>query len=431
MFIDLVEVEVIAGAGGDGRVSWRREKFIDRGGPTGGDGGDGGSIVFQATANDRSLSQFRYRKMVRAESGQAGRPGHQHGRRGTDRVISVPVGTVVSLVGDGRVLADLVAPGQRLVVAQGGIGGFGNAHFKSSRRRAPKVAERGTPGQRRRLRCELKLLADIGLVGQPNAGKSTLLRAVTAARPKVADYPFTTLEPHLGVAEFDQTSLLLADIPGLIAGASEGKGLGHQFLRHLERNRLILHLIDCHQPDPPASYRQIRRELDNYSRRLGRIPEVVAVTKIDSQTEAATRAVASQLRPLLPKATPLVMISSWQKQGLKDLLRLLNRQLEQLQPSPESISTQPVVIGLDPDPQSWRVSRLGDGNYLVLGAKIERFAAKTRFESLAGRQRLRDIVSKMGIKRELIRQGYQNQEIVFGQPEVGRLSLVETEGQGL
>ena len=428
MFIDLAEIEVVAGAGGDGRVSWRREKFVDRGGPTGGNGGDGGSVVFEATVNDRSLAKFRYKKIIRAPDGQAGRPACQHGARGPDRVVAVPVGTIVSCLNDQVVLADLASDGQQAVIAKGGVGGFGNAHFKSSRRQAPRVAEKGSPGQRRRLRCELKLLADVGLVGQPNAGKSTLLRSVTAARPKVADYPFTTLEPHLGVAEFDQTSLLLADIPGLIEGAFEGRGLGHQFLRHLERNRLILHLIDCQQPDPATAYQQIRRELANHSQVLAKIPEVVALTKIDLQTSEQVAAKTAQLKKAIPKATTLAAISSWDRRGLVDLLRQLRQLLDSLpEPEPEPESDQPVVLGLKPDPEAWRVSGLTDGNYLVVGDKIDLFAAKTRFDSLAGRQRLRDIMHKMGIKRELVRQGCQDQTIIFGQPELGRLTLLESE----
>ena len=426
MFVDLAEIEVVAGSGGDGQVSWRREKFIDRGGPTGGDGGDGGSVIFRATVNDRSLAKFRYRKLVRAANGRDGRPGSQHGARGPDQIIDVPVGTIVSRIDDQTLLADLTADGQQAVVARGGIGGFGNAHFKSSRRQAPQVAEKGSPGQRLKLRCELKLLADVGLVGQPNAGKSTFLRAVTAARPKVADYPFTTLEPHLGVAEFDETSLLLADIPGLIEGAFEGRGLGHQFLRHIERNRLILHLIDCQHPDLATAYRQIRHELSSHSQIFDKIPEIVVLTKVDILSDKEIAAAMAKLKKVVPAKTPLTTISSWDRQGLLDLLRQLRQSLDKL-PKPELVddSDQPVVIGLDPDPKAWRVSRLTDGNYLVIGDKIELFAAKTRFESLAGRQRLRDILHKMGIKRELARQGCKNQTVVFGQPEIGRLLLFE------
>lgn len=430
MFIDLAEIEAIAGSGGDGRVSWRREKFVDRGGPTGGDGGDGGSVVFRATTNDRSLAKFRYRKLIRAENGGDGRPDNQHGARGPDKVFDVPVGTIVTRLDDQTLIADLSVDGQQAVIAQGGVGGFGNAHFKSSRRRAPQVAEKGSPGQQLRLRCELKLLADVGLVGLPNAGKSTFLRAVTAARPKVADYPFTTLEPHLGVAEFDGTSLLLADIPGLIEGAFEGRGLGHQFLRHIERNRLVLHLIDCRHPDPAAAYGQIRRELASYSRALGQIPEIVALTKIDTQADKELAAATKQLKKAIPKSTTLTTISSWDRRGLTGLLRQLRQTLDGLpKPQPDEDSDQPVVIGLEPDPKAWRVSCLSSGDYLVVGDKIDLFAAKTRFDSLAGRQRLRDIMHKMGIKRELVRQGCQNQTVIFGQPEVGRLTLTEGEDE--
>ena len=265
MFVDLLKIKVRAGDGGDGLVSFRREKFVERGGPNGGDGGNGGSIVFAADKNEYDLAGFRFLRLIKADGGQPGGSSNKRGRSGADVIVKVPVGTLLTDVETGETLADLIGDGERCTVASGGEGGFGNAHFKSSKNRVPLVAEKGLKGEERLIQCELKLLAEVGLVGLPNAGKSTFLRSVSSARPKIGAYPFTTLEPHLGVS---RNGCLLADIPGLIAGAAEGKGLGHQFLRHVERNLVILHLIDAGAADPVGDWRQITAELEAYDVRL-------------------------------------------------------------------------------------------------------------------------------------------------------------------
>ena len=429
MFIDWVEIEVLAGSGGDGLVAWRREKFVAKGGPAGGDGGQGGSVVIKANSQDRSLAKFRFLKIIRAANGQPGRGHGQHGRAGEDQLVSVPPGTVVKISPD-QVLADLTQEGQTVIVAQGGVGGFGNAHFKSSRRRAPAIAEKGIRGQRQKLTLELKLLADIGLVGLPNAGKSSFLRAVSQARPRVADYPFTTLEPHLGVAEFDQNkSILFADIPGLIKGAHLGKGLGHQFLRHLERNRHILHLVDSYLPDPVSAWQQVQEEVAAYSSNLAKIKQTLALTKIDGRPPALVEKIKNNLATA--SRQPVWLISSQAKLGLTELLRYLNQQLAKTpQPAVEKEeSLPPVVFGLPKnlDPKDFVVKKLATGQFLVLGDKIEYFAAKTHFDNFYGRQRLIDIIIKLGIKRRLESLGYDGQEIIFGQPEIGRLSLLEVD----
>jgi len=252
MFVDTALVRVIAGRGGNGALSFRHEKFVDKGGPDGGDGGRGGDVVFEASNNVNTLANFRVRQELKADDGGAGGKQQKHGRDGNDIIVKVPVGTLV--LRDGVAVADLVSDGQQAVIAHGGDGGFGNAHFKSSTRQAPRIAELGEAGDEFEAALELKLLADVGLVGFPNAGKSTFLSVVTKARPEIADYEFTTLSPNLGVADIDDTSLLIADIPGLIEGASEGKGLGDAFLRHIERTAVVLHLIDAYTDDPAESY---------------------------------------------------------------------------------------------------------------------------------------------------------------------------------
>src|SRR5690606_20710407 len=292
MFVDTAKAFVAAGRGGDGAVSFRHEIYVAKGGPDGSDGGRGGDVIFKAVDNLNTLIDFRYKPELKAEAGKNGYKANRRGRSAEDLVVEVPVGTVVKR--DGEVIADLDINGEEVVIAKGGAGGFGNAHFKSSTRQAPRVAEKGEPGESFEAELELKLLADIGLVGFPNAGKSTFLSVVSNARPEIADYAFTTLTPNLGVADIDGSSLLIADIPGLIEGASEGKGLGHAFLRHIERTAVVLHLIDVYSEDVAASYRTIESELKSHNPELAERPEIILLTKtegldkeiIDMQIEA-------------------------------------------------------------------------------------------------------------------------------------------------
>jgi GTP-binding protein len=285
MFVDEIDIFVKGGDGGAGCVSFRREKFVPRGGPDGGDGGDGGSVALEADPAISTLLDYHYQRHYSAERGQHGKGANKHGRSGADTVLRVPIGTVVSDRESGELLADLAAPGQRVLVARGARGGRGNARFTSSTNRAPRRADLGRAGEARWIHLELKLLADVGVIGLPNVGKSTLVSRVSAARPKIADYPFTTLTPTLGIVRADeQRSFVIADVPGLIAGAAEGKGLGHRFLRHVERTRLLIHLIDldpANGRDPVDDYRTIDDELRAYSEGLAARPQIVAASKMD------------------------------------------------------------------------------------------------------------------------------------------------------
>ena len=429
MFVDLIEIEVKAGKGGDGLVSFRREKFIDRGGPNGGDGGHGGDVVFVADNQEPSLAKFHHQKLIRAEDGQAGGSSNKRGRSADDVTVSVPIGTCITDLDTGNLLADFKESGERLVVADGGEGGFGNAHFKSSRRQTPLLAEKGLPGAHKHLKCELKLVADVGIVGLPNAGKSTFLSVVSNAHPAIADYPFTTLTPNLGVADVANHSLLLADIPGLIEGAASGKGLGYQFLRHAERSKALLHLIDAYSPDPAGCYQTIRHELSDYSQILTKLPEVVAITKTEAMTAGRVNKVLNQLEAVVSAETVLLAISSQAHLNLPAVLRALKGAVKSYQPPAPAEKTGLPVFGLSPAQKAanWQVQAT-DNHYLVLGDKIEKFAHKTHFDTYHSISRLRAIMYKLGITHELIRRGYDGgQVIIFGQPEIGRLQA-EDEG---
>jgi GTP-binding protein len=333
-FIDEAAIEVIAGDGGNGIASFRREKYIPRGGPDGGDGGRGGSIYMRADRNINTLIDYRFARIHRAKRGENGRGADKYGRGADDITLRVPVGTVITDADSGETLADLAADGQTALVAKGGSGGLGNIHFKSSTNRAPRQATPGEKGEQRRLRLELKVLADVGLLGMPNAGKSTLIRAISAAKPKVADYPFTTLAPNLGVVRVDQDkSFVVADIPGLIEGAADGAGLGHQFLRHLQRTRLLLHIVDLapfdEATDPVADARAIVRELERYDPALADKPRWLVLNKLDliDEDERAAR-VAAFVKSYRWKG-PLFAVSAIDGGGCRELVFAIQAWLEQ------------------------------------------------------------------------------------------------------
>jgi GTP-binding protein len=315
-FIDQVEIEVEAGKGGDGIVAFRREKYVPAGGPAGGNGGRGGSVIFVTKENLQTLLDFRYNHRFQGENGSRGGPNNRTGAAGSDRIIEVPCGTTVYDGETGELIGDLIKPGQTLCVAAGGKGGLGNKFFLSNSNRAPEYALPGLPGEHRMLRLELKLLAEVGIIGLPNAGKSTLISALSAAQPKVADYPFTTLVPNLGVVRKPTgDGTVFADIPGLIEGAHQGAGLGHDFLRHIERTRLLLHLVDITSPDPIADFQTIQHELQAYGRGLAQRPQILALNKVDAVDEETSTAIAHQLETLTQ--TSVFLISAVTRTGTR------------------------------------------------------------------------------------------------------------------
>ncbi len=407
-FVDKVAVTVTAGAGGDGKLSFRHEKFIDKGGPDGGDGGDGGDIVLVASRNQNTLASFRYQKEVKADNGKPGDKRRKHGRSAKDRIINLPVGTVATN-NNGVVVADLVEDGQKVVAARGGRGGFGNAHFVSSRRQAPNFAEKGEPGEVFDLQLELKMIADVGLVGLPNAGKSTLLSKVSNARPEIANYPFTTLTPNLGVVDIDKSiSVLFADIPGLIKGAADGKGLGHDFLRHIERTAVILHLIDPYNEDVAIAYQTIKAELAAYEPGLVKRPEIIALTKVEGLDDEIIADLTNQLQSVTSKKTQIFAISSQSDQGLKPLLFVIKHKVQLARAKSSPITPEPTipVLTLTNTSDAYTVTK-EDSLFVVRGERIEKFARRTDFDNTEGVARLRDIMRRAGIFHELRRQGIE------------------------
>jgi len=418
MFVDTAKVFISAGKGGNGAVSFRHEIYVDKGGPDGGDGGKGGDVVFVASENFNTLLDFRYKPELKAKDGGNGSKRDRHGRAGEVFYVKVPVGTLVRK--DGEVIADLTEDGQKAVIADGGDGGFGNAHFKSSVRQAPRVAEKGEKGEAFEAELELKILADVGLVGFPNAGKSTFLSVVSNARPEIADYAFTTLSPNLGVADVGKNSLLIADIPGLIEGASEGKGLGDDFLRHVERTAVLLHLIDVYVDDVASAYKTIRKELANYNIDLQDKPEVIALTKTEGLDKDIIDMQVESLREVTGKTASIFTISSSAHQGLGGVLEALSSKvLEQRESkqNEEQDNSEYETISLSEKQitDSWKVDKLvedGKGIFVVTGSKIEKFARRTDFENFEGINRLRDIMKKLGINHELARQGVLGESII-------------------
>lgn len=413
MFVDTAKVLLVAGRGGSGAVSFRTEKYIDHGGPDGGDGGKGGDIIFVGDENTNTLIDFRYHPELKAKPGQNGAKRDRRGKSGDTLRVKVPLGTVVYK--NGVTVADIVEHNQEFVIAHGGDGGFGNAHFKSSTRQAPRIAEVGEPGETFEATLELKLLADVGLVGFPNAGKSTLLSVVSNARPEIADYAFTTLTPNLGVADIDNTSLLIADIPGLIEGASEGKGLGDAFLRHVDRTSVLVHLIDSYSEDVVDSYKTIRKELKAHSPELALRREIVAITKVEGLDDEIINDQLSKLQSVVPAKTPLFAISSSAHTNIKELLREVAsqvaevRQLEVMSSEEKDDEHTIPTISLNnaQKEMSWQVEKRNNF-YIVSGRKIEKFALRTDFNNPHSLNRLRDIMRKLGIAHELERQGVQN-----------------------
>ncbi len=417
MFVDQVDIEVKAGDGGNGAVTFRKEKFVPRGGPNGGDGGRGGSVILEVDPHLSTLLDFRYQRYYKAQRGGDGQSKDMYGKDGQDLVLKVPPGTVVLDRDTGEQVADLAEPGARAVVAKGGVGGKGNAHFATSVQQAPKFAEKGEPGEQRALRLELRLLADVGLLGYPSVGKSTLIAAVSAARPKIAEYPFTTLVPNLGVVYIDQQrSFVMADLPGLIEGAHEGIGLGHQFLRHVERTRVLVHMLDVSGMsgrDPLEDFDAINRELRLYNERLAALPQAIALNKIDV---AADKELVERVdRTLRERGYPVFRISAVTRKGLKSLLYFLWDRLAEAKREEAAQPVQPVVrikAERQEDPRHWEARAVGRGEWVVEGKGLERLVAMTDMNNDYAVRRFQRTLERAGVHRKLRELGAKDGDTV-------------------
>ncbi len=415
--IDQAQIWIKAGDGGDGLATFRREKYVPRGGPDGGDGGRGGDVYLEVDPQLNTLLQFRFEQRFEAERGNNGGSQRKHGRSGKDLVVKVPPGTVVRTEIDGESYAiDLVAPGQRLLAAKGGKGGLGNVHFTTSTHQAPRMAELGQPGEEHDLQLELKLIADVGLIGFPNAGKSTLLAAISAARPKIANYPFTTLSPNLGVVEVGNQTFVVADIPGLIEGAHAGVGLGHDFLRHVERTRVLIHVVDAagtEGRDPLDDYNKINEELRLYRPELAERPQVIALNKQDL---LEAREQLARLRRKLPVDKDLILaISAATGEGVPPLLQRVAALLREL-PNPLAglpRTTEVLEWPLPPrDPNAFTITRDEDDTLRVRGERIEKLVSMLNFAQEESLDRLQRVLDRSGISDGLRKAGVEEGDIV-------------------
>ena len=414
-FIDKSKIRVVSGRGGNGMVAWRREKYVDKGGPAGGDGGRGGDVYLIADENMSTLMDFKHKSVFKAKGGENGGIKNMHGRCAEDLYIKVPIGTVVKDVKTGNIIADLTHHEQTVLVAKGGRGGRGNARFATAQKRAPQFCEPGEPPIERELFLELKLIADVGLLGMPNAGKSTLISRISSAKPKIADYPFTTLIPNLGVVtKRSGDGYVVADIPGLIEGASEGVGLGHDFLRHVERCRFLLHLIDGTEDNPYENYKKINFELEKYSERLANLYQIVVINKIDAIDESKIAELKKQF------GSDIFMISAVTGENLDKLLDFVGEKVDEI-PKPETeIIVEEDLGAYNNDDSTFEIIKAAKDTYIIQGGKIERIAGVTDERNSEQVIRFQNILKGMGVFDELTQKGIKDGDTII----IGHLEFV-------
>lgn len=410
MFLDKSKIKVLSGNGGNGMVAWRREKYVDKGGPAGGDGGKGGDIYLIADENMTTLMDFQFQSIFKAENGENGRGKSQHGRCGKDLYVKVPIGTIVKDISTNKIIADIVNPEQKVMIAKGGRGGRGNSRFATSQKRSPQFCEPGEAGIERDLELELKLIADVGLLGMPNAGKSTLISVISSAKPKIADYPFTTLVPHLGVVRKpDGDGFVVADIPGLIAGASKGIGLGHEFLRHVERCRFLIHVVDLTQEDPVKNYKIINNELKKHGTRLSDVYQIVALNKIDSIFEEEQEKFLKKFKKL---ADDVFLISAATKENISEFLSFVTEKVEQIPKPVIEVEVEEDLAAIDNDDSAYSVYKVDKNSFVVEGGKILRLANVTDSRNLDQIHRFQNIIESMGVFEALKQAGVKDGDSV-------------------
>ena len=416
-FLDKAKIRIISGHGGNGMVAWRREKYVDKGGPAGGDGGRGGDIYFIADENMSTLLDFKIKSVYKAERGENGGIKGMHGACAKDLYIRVPLGTMVRDTKTGKIIADFTENEQTILIAKGGRGGRGNARFATAQKRAPQFCEPGEPGIERILELELKLIADIGLLGMPNAGKSTFISAVSSAKPKIADYPFTTLVPNLGVVQkSDGGSYVIADIPGLIEGASEGVGLGHEFLRHVERCRFLVHIVDLTADNPLNNYEIINNELKKHSEHLGNLYQILVLNKIDAVMKEDLDRFIENFKQYSADIFP---ISAVTKQGIKELLHFIDTKVDEIPKPVFDIEIENDEGAYNNDDSAFEVSKIAKDAFIINGGKINRLAGVTDSRNTEQVIRLQNILKGMGVFDELKKYGLKNGDTVI----LGHLEL--------
>ena len=416
-FLDKTKIRIISGRGGNGMVAWRREKYVDKGGPAGGDGGNGGDVYLIADENMSTLMDFKYKSVFKADGGENGSIKNMHGKCAKDLFIKVPVGTVVRDLKTGNAIADLTEHEQQVLVAKGGRGGRGNARFATAQKRAPQFCEPGEPGIERELELELKLIADVGLLGMPNAGKSTLISRISSAKPKIADYPFTTLVPNLGVVrKRTGDGYVVADIPGLIEGASEGVGLGHDFLRHVERCRFLVHLIDTTEENPMKNYEIINSELAKHSEKLANLYQIVALNKIDSIDEERKKELVKEFSKV---SKDVFLISAVAGENIDKLVDFMSIKVDEIEKQVTEIVIEEDLEAFNNDDSHYDIYKVSKDTFVVDGGKIKRLAAVTDARNTEQILRLQNILTNMGVFEELKKQNVKDGDtIVIGHLEM-------------
>lgn len=410
MFLDKTKIKVQSGKGGNGIVAWRREKYVDKGGPAGGNGGNGGDIYLIATEDMTTLMDFKFQSVFKAENGENGYIKTQHGKCGKNCYVKVPVGTIVKDFSTGKIIADLNMPGQTILAAKGGRGGRGNACFATAQKRAPQFCEPGECGIERTLELELKLIADVGLLGMPNAGKSTLISSVSSAKPKIADYPFTTLVPNLGVVKKDTgDGFVIADIPGLIEGASEGTGLGHDFLRHVERCRFLIHLVDLTKDNPIENYKIINNELKKHSEKLSEVYQIIALNKSDAVDEDTKKHYLEEFKKISPD---VFLISAATRENLKDFMHFVSKKADEIPKPVIETEVEEDDGAFDNDDSSYNIYKTDKHTFVVEGGKIFRLANVTDGKNTEQLNRFENILKAMGVFDALKEAGLKEGDMI-------------------
>ncbi|MBQ7286440.1 MAG: GTPase ObgE [Candidatus Gastranaerophilales bacterium] len=413
-FIDKAKIKVISGAGGNGALAWRREKYVDKGGPAGGDGGNGGDVYFIATSDMSTLLDFTHKSVYKAERGENGQNKNCHGKNGKDLYIKMPVGVVVKDLKTDKLIADLNEDGKTILIAKGGRGGRGNARFATSQKRTPQFCEPGEPAIERELELELKLLADVGLVGMPNAGKSSLISVVSAAKPKIADYPFTTLVPNLGVVKKPQgDGFVIADIPGLIEGASDGLGLGHEFLRHVQRCKLLLHIVDISNENALENYEKINTELQKFDEELSKRAQILVLNKSDVVDFDHAQEIKKDFIEKFNIEEEIYIISTATKDGLKELLNQIYIKLEEIEEVKIELDIEEDFDSTNNDDSEYEITKLNKNTYSITGGKLKRMASVTDIRNMHQIKRFTNIMDSMGIYDKLREQGIENGDTII------------------